>query len=299
MIRQYTEWVRDNANHPSVAIWDSNNETHNDTLADIIRAVRPLDLSNRAWENSYNPPVGIDDPVEDHPYLFSRLGKGFEIVDLEKSPGAKSTFNSPPSGHAIILNEYGWLWLNRDGSPTELTGDIYARLVGAAATPAERFAMNGYLLGGLTEYWRAHRNFAAVLHFVYLTSSYKGAFTSDHFRDVEKLELEPNFEDYMQHAFHPLGVYLNFWQPKLAGNAKRRIAVMLVNDEDKPAAGTLSLTLEKAGGAEAARATTRFEIGALGQMTYNLDLQVPAGAGACILKASAAQVVSRRKVVVP
>ena len=72
MIRQYTDWMRDNWNHPSVAVWDANNETRDAVFGDkIIPAVRGLDLSNRPWENSYNPPVGPDDPVEDHPYLMS------------------------------------------------------------------------------------------------------------------------------------------------------------------------------------------------------------------------------------
>ena len=30
MIRQYKDWMRDNWNHPSVAVWDANNETKND-----------------------------------------------------------------------------------------------------------------------------------------------------------------------------------------------------------------------------------------------------------------------------
>src|SRR5213594_1326907 len=88
MIRQYREWVRDNWNHPSVVIWDANNETLDEVFAErIIPAVRPLDLSNRPWENSYNGPVGPDDPVEDHPYLFVRnalgFGKPFHMTDLE------------------------------------------------------------------------------------------------------------------------------------------------------------------------------------------------------------------------
>ena len=59
MIRQYSDWMRDNWNHPSVAVWDANNETKDAVFGDrIIPAVRPLDLSNRPWENSYNPPVG-------------------------------------------------------------------------------------------------------------------------------------------------------------------------------------------------------------------------------------------------
>jgi len=53
MIREYTEWMRDNWNHPSVAIWDANNETWDSAFGEkIIPAVRGLDLSNRPWENT-------------------------------------------------------------------------------------------------------------------------------------------------------------------------------------------------------------------------------------------------------
>jgi hypothetical protein len=69
---------------------------------------------------------------------------------------------------------------------------------------------NAYLLAGITEFWRAYRQYAAVLHFVYLTSSDPLGYTSDHFRDVEKLDLDPYFRDYMSQAFAPLGVYLSF-----------------------------------------------------------------------------------------
>jgi hypothetical protein len=301
MIRQYREWMRDNWNHPSVAVWDAQNETRADELSEIIRAVRGGDLSNRPWENGYNLPVGPDDPVEDHPYLFSRVGKGFEPADLERMTGAKSTNSAHPSGHPVILNEYGWLWLNRDGTPTELTKDVYARLMGPDATSEQRFEAYAYYLGGLTEFWRAHRNFAGVLHFTHLTCSYPGVYTSDHWRDVAKLELEPHFADYMEQAFRPLGVYLNFWQPKLRGGADRRFAVMMVNDDAAPARGRLVLTLEAAGGREVARAERAFEVGGLGQQTYEMDLRIPAGAGACVLKAAAERdgagaTASRRKV---
>ena len=197
MIRQYKEWMRDNWNHPSVAIWDANNETLDDIFADkIIPAVRSLDLSDRPWENSYNGPCGPNDPVEDHPYLFSNhffpdRGPQFKMTDLEGMAGLVEKAVRPPHAHAMILNEYGWLWLNRDGSPTKLTKPVYDSLLGPDATGAERLALDGYLLGGLTEFWRAYRNYAGVLHFVYLTCSFPGAFTSDHFQDLKTLQLEP------------------------------------------------------------------------------------------------------------
>jgi hypothetical protein len=292
MKRQYAEWMRDNWNHPSVAIWDADNETRADVLGEIIRAVRSLDLSNRPWDNGYNLPVGPDDPVEDHPYLFSGLGKSFHIPDLERMTGAKSTNSPHPTGHAVILNEYGWLWLNRDGNPTELTRHVYAQL------PGERFENNAYYVGGLTEFWRAHRNFAGVLHFVYLTSSYPAAYTSDHFRDVEKLELEPHFADYVGEAFKPFGVYLNFWQPSLTPGKQRRFEIMLVNDEPEKRQGTLALTLENTAGRALARAETSFEVEGLGQQTYAVDLNIPEATGDCVLKASAGGTVSRRKTTV-
>jgi hypothetical protein len=296
-ISQYKEWMRDNWNHPSVAIWDAQNETRADELSRIISAVRGLDLSNRPWENGYNLPVGPDDPVEDHPYHFSGLGRSFEVPDLEKLTGAKSTNAAHPTAHPVIINEYAWLWLNRDGSPTELTRDVYARLVGANASPEERFEAYGYYLGGETEFWRAHRNAAGVLHFVYLTCSFPGAYTADHWLDLANLKLEPHFEDYLGEAFKPLGVYLNFWQPRLKAGSERRFAVMVINDEPATVRGTLELSI---GGA---RVETPFEVPGLGQQTYNLDLRVPSAAGAALVKATAipekgTPTVSRRKVTI-
>ena len=45
-----------------------------------------------------------------------------------------------------------------------------------------------------TEFWRAHRQVAGVLHFCGLAYSKPMAVTSDHFLDIEKLTLEPYFQ---------------------------------------------------------------------------------------------------------
>jgi len=308
MIRQYGEWMRDNWNHPSVAIWDANNESLDAQFEEkIIPAVRGLDLSGRPWENSYNAAVGPDDPVEDHPYLFQKGSekdeKPFEAAELEGMSGAGRA-GSTPTGHARIDNEYGWLWLLRDGTPTELTGKVYEHLLGANANPQDRLALDAYLLGGLTEFWRAYRNYAGVLHFVYLTACYPGAYTCDNFQDVAALKLEPHFADYMREAFKPLGVYLNFWQPTLEPGSSRRIAVMLVNDAYQGAEGKLALTLERGDGVQLARREVPFAVPGLGQQTYAIEFPVPQTSGPCILKASASTngqpepTVSRRKVAI-
>ena len=104
-----------------------------------------------------------------------------------------------------------------------LTEKVYAAAHGhATSPPRERLDLYAYLLAGKTEFWRAHRQYAGIIHFVYLTCSYPGVYTADHFRDVTRLKLDPAFADYMAEAFKPLGVYINFFQPTLkAGEARR------------------------------------------------------------------------------
>jgi hypothetical protein len=301
MIGQFQEWMRDSWNHPSVVIWDACNETLAAMLGEqVIPAVRGLDLSGRPWENGYNPPVAPADPSEDHPYLFIRGWKkaGFHMTELE-SMGAG--LPGQEQGPARILNEYGWLWLLRDGSPTPLTGNVYQGLLGSESTSRQRFELNAYYLAGLTEFWRTRRNYAGVLHFVYLTCSYPGAFTSDHFRDVKTLELEPIFADWVGEAFKPLGVYVNFWQPKLAAGTDRIFTVTLINDEPEAANGNLVLAFEPEDGGEAARVESRFSLEPWGSQTRPVAVRVPSRPGNYLLRVSAAAAgaaptVSRRKV---
>jgi len=304
LITEYTEWMRDNWNHPSVAVWDAANETIADILREkVIPAVRGLDLSNRAWDAGYNLPSGPDDVIEDHPYLFGRIATGreprFRIPDLEtmnSTPGLNAPF---PTAHAAINNEYGWLWLNRDGTPTVLTKDVWDAVLGANATNEQRLKEWSYLLAGLTEFWRSKRYYAGVLHFVYLTSSFPGAFTSDHWRDVEKLELDPDFADYVAEAFKPLGVYLNFWQPELKAGSGQRLAVSVVNDEQEPAKGKVTLSIETAAGQVLLNQEKILELPGAGQHTYLFSFTVPRHSGAVILKAMASTAkgttTSRRK----
>jgi hypothetical protein len=249
--------------------------------------------------------VGPDDPVEDHPYLMQGEAMGwgapFRMTDLEHGSGAPR--EAPISARAMILNEYGWLWVRRDGEPTALTEKLYPKLLGENATGAQRLELDAYLLAGKTEYWRAFRNYAAVLHFVYLTCSYPGVFTADHFQDVKTLTLNPWFEDYMGEAMKPLGVYLSFFQPTLEAGKGRSFRVMMVNDLYAPEKGELRLTLETEDGRELARASQPFEIAALGAVSHDLDLQVPATKGRCLLKAAAIteggeRTLSRRKVTI-
>ena len=312
MITEYKEWMRDNWNHPSVAIWDATNESILPQFTStIIPTVRNLDLSKRPWENSYNAPAGADDPVPDHQYLLWGLamkddpGHSFQIVDFEELMGPVTNNSTSKTGHAMILNEYGWLWLNRDGTPTLLTEKLYPRLLGEKNTTENRFALQAYLLGGETEFWRAYRRYAGVLHFVYLTSSDPKAFTSDHFSDLKTLKLEPHFETAMEQAFNPLGVYLNFWHPSMNASESHDYTIAMVNDEDRPRAGKLRLVFKDEAGREAAAEETAFSLAPLGAQSYTVTLMTPSVLGNYSLQAIATAedesmhpVISRRNVLV-
>lgn len=300
MITEYSEWMRDNWNHPSVAIWDATNESWLPQFSStIIPRVRGLDLSHRPWEDSYNVPAGPDDPVEDHQCLFYRMAMEdqesgakatdppFKITDLESMLGPAPNGSTSKTAHAMILNEYGWLWLNRDGTPTLLTRRLYPKLLGDQNTTANRFALHAYLLGGETEFWRAYRRYAGVLEFVYLTSSDPKAFTSDDFQDVKKLELEPHFAKAMQQAFNPLGVYLNFWQPALNTGEPHNFTIAMVNDEDRPRSGKLRLVFTAPDGKQTSAEDVPFSLAPLGAESYTVSMNTPKAAGKYSLQAIA------------
>ena len=187
----------------------------------------------------------------------------------------------------MILNEYGWLWLNRDGSPTLLTDKLYPKLLGAQDNAENRRTLSTYLLGGETEFWRAYRRYAGVLQFVYLTSSEPNGFTSDQFVDVQKLTLEPHFEHAMEEAFNPLGVYLNFWHDAVGVGQTQDYTINLVNDEDRPRAGRLRLVFADVQGRAATSQEAPFALTALGTQSYSVFLTAPTAPGRYSLQAIA------------
>jgi hypothetical protein len=223
------------------------------------------------------------------------------MTDLENG----SNFKAEWPGHAAIIDEYDWLWLHRGGEPTYISRPVYDDLAGKNATADRRFFLDAYLLAGLTEHWRATREFAGVMYLPYLDGEGPHIVTNDNLRDVKTLEFQPYFEDYMGQAFKPLGVDLVFWQPKLQAGSKRSFKIVLTNDMDEAFSGKLALTLGTPAGATIqAQSETSFEVPALGQKSYALELTVPASAGEFQLKASAncgkswCPTVSRRNVTV-
>jgi beta-galactosidase/beta-glucuronidase len=188
---QLGEWMRDHWNHPSVVIWDMQNETRSDRLGDIINKFRPLDLSNRQWENGWSKPAGENDPVEDHNYLSYTDREGGKISPWRMpaytyDSGAKSIYSFTPSSHASVLNEYAWLWLQRNGEPTILSKGFYSGMV-PDYTTQQRMDLYGYLIAGETEHFRAFRTYAGVNFFTYLTADFPTALYERSFQTIGRI----------------------------------------------------------------------------------------------------------------
>lgn len=257
---EYGEWMRERWNHPCVVVWDAQNESVNDTTAKAIQLARLSDLSNRPWDNGWAAPASEQDVLESHPYLFNQYwnkkpGKeGYlkEMFQEIRIPRNDPNEHSPsPDGkiykNPIIINEYGWLWLNRNGSTTTITDDIYPKFFPDADTPEKRFEVYAKNLAILTEYWRSHRKAGAVMHFCglgYSRPEHPRGQTSDNFTDIKNLVFEPHFYKYMKPAFSPVAVMVDFWERSLKKRQQLTIPVHLINDTFEQVTDTLRISIK-------------------------------------------------------
>jgi len=283
---EYAEWMRERWNHPCLAVWDANNETASSETMPAIRQVRDLDLSHRPWDNSYTEPMDPGDIFESHPYHFNKNFRLHDLAAADPVPQGNQIRND--GKHAVIINEYGWHWVNRDGTPTTLTRDMYRAVLGEQATPEQRFRMQALWLAADTEFWRTHRKAAAVMHFTTLGYSRPDGQTCDHWKlgGVEKLEWEPEFYRSMRDAFAPVGLSVDFWKDKVPRQTQSRIPVMLINDLERPWSGAVTLRLRRAGGQVSVVELQReASLAPFGQATLDFQLTWPEPLGQYTLEA--------------
>jgi hypothetical protein len=299
IIPEYTEWMRERWNHPCVVIWDAQNESRTPETGKALMAVRHLDLSNRPWENGWAEPQTDQDCVEAHPYLMSGLfntswgnAKFKSLKDMVTVSGVPSLQKAQQKIKVpIIINEYAWLWLNRDGTTTCLTGPVYEKLLGPNSTTDQRRVLYARLLAAKTEFWRAHRECAGVLHFCGLGYSRagdkprpEGGATSDHWIDLEKLTFEPNFEKYVRDAFAPVGLMLDYWGQDLRAGQEHEFKVVVINDLYEDWQGRVRLRLLRDNDA----ITIRYlpcTVAALGSQTLSFRQPVPEEPGDYVVMA--------------
>ncbi len=295
IIPEYREWMRERWDHPCVVIWDGQNESNITASGRAIRAVRHLDLSNRPWENGWGEPQSPTDCAESHPYLFSRTAWGqkpFRLSELARHSGKPGlTPAQQKRDVAVLINEYDWLWLTRDGNPTSLTAKVYEDLLGKGSTVEQRRALHARCVAALTEFWRCHREAAGVLHFCGLGYSRpgdrprpEGGATSDDFTDIEKLTFEPHFAEHVREAFNPVGLMLDFWAEAVPAGARQAVKVFVVNDLYRDWQGKVRLSVQRGGKAVSQQALD-CTVKGLGRTILTFQTVMPAGPGAYTLVA--------------
>ena len=256
--KEYTDWVWSDGNHPSIVIWDAINENWDDYIGNqLIPELMELDPT-RIWDAGYMTAEqlknGLDEMDEPHPYEGPRPWIDANQYNANPYPLGKLDYRnqknleSIESGAAQLVNEYGWIWLWRNGEPAKLTVDVYKHYLGENATANKRRALQAYWLQLETEWLRSIRQHAGVLAFCYLTNNY--GYTGDWFiNDIADLEPGPTM-DWFQHAFAPAAVFINltderytkFTLPHDPGN-DLTFTLTGINDKSKTVNGSVSLKL--------------------------------------------------------
>lgn len=240
LIKDFASWMKGHWNHPSVIIWDACNETNSLEISQVINSVRSLDYSNRPWDDGYFPPARNTDMSEQHPYHF--YDPNFRLPQLAYADGSAGW---SPGKSPVIVNEYGWLWINRNGTPTTLTKTLYEGLLGKNATPEQLRHECAILTAAETEFWRTKRQVAGVLQFCALDYSRYNGQTSDNWIDVANLIWEPEYYKYVKDAFAPVGLSINYWPTTLYSGATVNIPISIINDMDKLWSGPITLRILK------------------------------------------------------
>jgi hypothetical protein len=288
LTNQYTEWMQERWNHPSVVIWDAQNETPNQQITGkALTAVRKLDISNRPWDNGWDAPQSPTDVYESHPYRHInpkfRMAEFAHMSPKPGDPGSDANNAVPNRGdNPIIINEYGWLWLNRDGTPCTIPvhSKSYQYLLPPNPSPDQYREAYARTLAAKTEFWRTGRKVAGVMHFCGLGYSRPGGQTSDNFIDIERPAFEPHFFQYVRDAFAPVGLMIDFWAGECIGGATLKLPVVVINDLDTEWQGPVTLRLSRDGKALAEK-TQDGKVAALGREVFTFEVNVPAGSGKC------------------
>jgi beta-galactosidase/beta-glucuronidase len=212
--KEYTDWVWNDGCHPSIAIWDAINENWDDYIGNtLIPELKQLDPT-RVWDAGYmtGEQMAFDEMDEPHPYQgpWNQDIREFEehpypLGDLDYKP--QIILDLERSSAAQLVNEYGWIWLWRDGTPSKLTVDVYRYYLGDHSTPEQNRELQAYWLQLETEWLRSNTSIAGVLAFCYLANNF--GYTGDWFiGDIKELEPGPTMH-WFRHAFAPAAVFIN------------------------------------------------------------------------------------------
>lgn len=258
--KEYTNWVWSDGNHPSIVIWDAINENWDGYIGNtLIPELKKLDPT-RIWDAGYmtSDQMGTNDEMDEpHPYRALTLMHSNELNEYFKNnPYNLGALHENWVGFSSILdagvpqlvNEYGWIWLWRDGRPSKLTLNNYNYYLGENAAPDQCRELQAYWLQLETEWLRSERSIGGILAFCHLTNNY--GFTGDWFiNDIKDLEPSPAFR-WFKHCFAPSVVFIDLVDrrytkhlPALKPGSELIFNLIGVNDLKRESSGKVLLKL--------------------------------------------------------
>lgn len=315
--KEYTNWVWSDGNHPSIVIWDAINENWDSYIGNtLIPKLKELDPT-RIWDAGYmtSDQMGTNDEMDEpHPYRALTLMHSSELNDYFKNnPYNLGALHENWVGFSSILdagvpqlvNEYGWIWLWRDGRPSKLTLNNYNYYLGENATPAQCRELQAYWLQLETEWLRSERSVGGILAFCHLTNNY--GFTGDWFiNDIKDLEPSPAFR-WFKHCFAPTAVFIDLTDhrytkhlPALKPGSDLVFNLVGVNDLNKDSSGKVLLKLLDEKGTIISTQEESIVIEPFGKRLQPCLLKLPSKSGGYLLiaeyheKGRAKPVLSRR-----
>lgn len=315
--KEYTNWVWSDGNHPSIVIWDAINENWDSYIGNtLIPKLKELDPT-QIWDAGYmtSDQMGTNDEMDEpHPYRALTLMHSSELNDYFKNnPYNLGALHENWVGFSSILdagvpqlvNEYGWIWLWRDGRPSKLTLNNYNYYLGENATPEQCRELQAYWLELETEWLRSERSVGGILAFCHLTNNY--GFTGDWFiNDIKDLEPSPAFR-WFKHCFAPSAVFIDLADRRytkhlepLKPGSDLVFNLVGVNDLNKESSGKVLLKLLDEKGTIISTQEESIVIEPFGKRLQPCLLKLPSKSGGYLLiaeyheKGRAKPVLSRR-----
>ena len=298
--KEYSNWVWSDGNHPSIVIWDAINENKNTFIGNVlIPELKKLDPT-RIWDAGYMTGAdmtGFDEMDEPHPYRTMHprgkipetfLKKPYTLGDLNVwDPRHKEALDA---GVPQLVNEYGWMWLWRDGTPSKLSFLNFDYYLGPRATSEERWNFQAYWLQLETELLRTERSMAGILSFCLLTNNY--GFTGDWFmNNIKDLEISPTLK-WHKHSFAPQAVFINLPDqrynkhiPVSIPGSNLLFTLIGINDYKELASGKVHLKLFDNKGKIIRELKQSIEIPSFGKREIPCMIQLPAQKGGYLLVA--------------
>ena len=315
--KEYTNWVWSDGNHPSIVIWDAINENWDsyigNTLIPKLKELDPTRILDAGYMTSDQ--MGTNDEMDEpHPYRALTLMHSSELNDYFKNnPYNLGALHENWVGFSSILdagvpqlvNEYGWIWLWRDGRPSKLTLNNYNYYLGENATPEQCRELQAYWLELETEWLRSERSVGGILAFCHLTNNY--GFTGDWFiNDIKDLEPSPAFR-WFKHCFAPSAVFIDLADRRytkhlepLKPGSDLVFNLVGVNDLNKESSGKVLLKLLDEKGTIISTQEESIVIEPFGKRLQPCLLKLPSKSGGYLLiaeyheKGRAKPVLSRR-----